>query len=148
MLPSHARHTVGIGLHEWCTRQGGTGQYVDLMHGILLAVIKYHMSQRPAVCCMSGLLSALCHLMHFTAVTADHILSSMLGSNCGFNVLRHGGAQIVHMDIKSVNVLLQDKTCRVAKIADLGISKYLVKGSLLDYTYRGMEACDCMSASL
>ena len=68
----------------------------------------------------------------------------MLGSNCGFDVLRHGGAQIFHMDIKSVNVLLQDKTCRVAKIADLGISKYLVKGSLLDYTYRGMEAYDCV----
>ena len=45
--------------------------------------------------------------------------------------------QMVHMDIKSANVLLQDKTCRVAKIADLGISRYLMEGSVLDYTLRG-----------
>lgn len=48
-----------------------------------------------------------------------------------------GKRQVVHMDIKSANVLLQDKTCRVAKIADLGVSRYLVEGSLLDYTLRG-----------
>ncbi len=50
----------------------------------------------------------------------------------------------MHMDIKAGNVLLQDKTCRVAKVADLGISKYLIKGSLLEYTYRGMKVCNCM----
>ena len=41
------------------------------------------------------------------------------------------------MDIKSANVLLQDKRNQVAKIADLGVSRYLVEGSLLDYTLRG-----------
>ena len=54
--------------------------------------------------------------------------------------LNHGSCahrQLVHMDIKSANVLLQDKTCRVAKIADMGVSRYLVEGSLLDYTLRG-----------
>ena len=44
---------------------------------------------------------------------------------------------MVHMDIKSANVLLQDNTCRVAKIADLGVSRYLVEGSLFDITIRG-----------
>ena len=44
---------------------------------------------------------------------------------------------MVHMDIKSANVLLLDKTCRVAKIADLGISRYLMEGSCLPYTRRG-----------
>ena len=47
------------------------------------------------------------------------------------------GRQLVHLDIKSPNVLLQDKVWLVAKIADLGISKYLVEGSLLDFTFRG-----------
>ena len=41
---------------------------------------------------------------------------------------------MVHMDIKSANVLLQDETCQVAKIADLGVNRYLVEGSLLKYT--------------
>ena len=45
---------------------------------------------------------------------------------------------MIHMDIKSANVLLQDKTCRVAKIADLGVSRYLVEGSLIPYTFRGV----------
>ncbi len=62
----------------------------------------------------------------------------MPGNTCDIDMLWHGGAQIVHMDIKSVNVLLQDRSNRVAKIADLGVSKYL-KGSLLDYTYRGIK---------
>ena len=44
---------------------------------------------------------------------------------------------MVHMDIKSANVLLQDDTCQVAKIADLGISRYMVKGGLVDITVRG-----------
>ena len=44
---------------------------------------------------------------------------------------------MVHMDIKSANVLLQDDLCQVAKIADLGISRYLVKGGLVDITLRG-----------
>ncbi len=44
------------------------------------------------------------------------------------------GAQLVHLDIKSANVLLQDATFAVAKLADLGVSKYLVQGSLLNLT--------------
>jgi serine/threonine protein kinase len=40
----------------------------------------------------------------------------------------------VHLDIKSANVLLQDATFAVAKLADLGVSKYLVQGSLLNLT--------------
>ncbi len=44
---------------------------------------------------------------------------------------------MVHMDIKSANVLLQDNTCQVAKIADLGVSRYLVEGSLVNFTLRG-----------
>ena len=43
----------------------------------------------------------------------------------------------MHLDLKSPNVLLQDKHWLVAKIADLGVSKYLVEGSLLDFTMRG-----------
>ena len=59
---------------------------------------------------------------------------------------------MVHMDIKSANVLLQDKTCRVAKIADMGVSRYLMEGSLLDYTLRGVVhqtlcSCCCMSGN-
>ena len=50
------------------------------------------------------------------------------------------GRQLVHLDLKSPNVLLQDKNCLVAKIADLGVSKYLVEGSLLDFTMRGAPA--------
>ncbi len=50
------------------------------------------------------------------------------------------GRQLVHLDLKSPNVLLQDKNWLVAKIADLGVSKYLVEGSLLDFTMRGVQA--------
>ena len=57
-----------------------------------------------------------------------------------------GGRQLVHMDLKSPNVLLQDKNCLVAKLADLGISKYLLEGSLLDLTMRG--ACATHTAWL
>ena len=56
------------------------------------------------------------------------------------------GWQLVHMDLKSPNVLLQDKNCLVAKLADLGISKYLLEGSLLDLTMRG--ACATCTAWL
>ncbi len=45
--------------------------------------------------------------------------------------------QLVHLDLKSQNVLLHDKNFLVAKIADLGLSKYLVEGSLLEFTMRG-----------
>ena len=44
---------------------------------------------------------------------------------------------MVHMDIKSANVLLQDNTCQVGKIADLGVSRYLVEGSLINFTLKG-----------
>ena len=46
--------------------------------------------------------------------------------------------QLVHMDLKPANILLQDKNCLVAKIADLGLSSYLAEGSLL--TNRGHGA--------
>lgn len=86
---------------------------------------------------MLGVLSALCHLLHCYQQWLQY--QSLPGNKREVDILRHSGAQIVHMDIKSVNVLLQDRSNRVAKIADLGISKYLIKGSLLDYTYRGMS---------
>ena len=65
------------------------------------------------------------------------VLLNMLGHSS--RVYRGSCAhrQMVHMDIKSANVLLLDKTCRVAKIADLGISRYLMEGSCLPYTRRG-----------
>lgn len=44
--------------------------------------------------------------------------------------------QLVHLDLKSANVLLQDKNFSVAKIADLGLSKYLGECSVLDHTMR------------
>ena len=46
--------------------------------------------------------------------------------------------QLVHNDLKPANILLQDKNCLVAKIADLGLSSYLAEGSLL--TNRGHGA--------
>ena len=58
--------------------------------------------------------------------------------------------QVVHMDIKPANILLQDRTCKVAKIADLGVSRYLVEGSLSTITSRGaptsLQLCQCMVA--
>ena len=39
--------------------------------------------------------------------------------------------QIVHMDLKPPNVLLQDKNYLVAKIADLGLSRHITEGSLM-----------------
>ena len=44
--------------------------------------------------------------------------------------------QLIHFDLKSANVLLQDKNWNVAKIADLGLSKYLLEHSVLDLTAR------------
>ena len=49
----------------------------------------------------------------------------------------HSARQIVHMDLKSPNVLLQDKNCAVAKIADLGLSRQIADGSLLTNTFLG-----------
>ena len=46
--------------------------------------------------------------------------------------------QIVHMDLKSPNVLLQDRNCLVAKIADLGLSRQIAEGSLLTNSGHGM----------
>ncbi|KAK9831310.1 hypothetical protein WJX81_001003 [Elliptochloris bilobata] len=48
--------------------------------------------------------------------------------------------RLVHLDLKSANVLLLDRNCLVAKIADLGVSKYLGETSLLDHTCRGTPA--------
>ena len=47
--------------------------------------------------------------------------------------------QIVHMDLKSPNVLLQDKNYLVAKIADLGLSRHIKEGSMLPNTFLGMH---------
>ena len=72
-------------------------------------------------------------------VNGKYVLMKLVGRGEAHTDLYEccGKRQMVHMDIKSANVLLQDKTCRVAKIADLGVSRYLVEGSLLDYTLRG-----------
>ena len=43
------------------------------------------------------------------------------------------------MDIKPANILLDDISCRVAKLADLGVSRYLVEGSLGTITSCGMS---------
>ena len=42
----------------------------------------------------------------------------------------------MHLDIKSANVLLQDATFAVAKLADLGISKSLDKGDQYSKSWR------------
>ena len=44
--------------------------------------------------------------------------------------------KLVHLDLKSANVLLLDKSFNLAKIADLGLSKYLGECSMLDHTMR------------
>ena len=49
--------------------------------------------------------------------------------------------KLVHLDLKSANVLLQDKNFSVAKIADLGLSKYLGECSVLDHTMRVCLTC-------
>ena len=41
------------------------------------------------------------------------------------------------MDLKSPNVLLQDKNYLVAKIADLGLSRQIADGSLLTNSFLG-----------
>ena len=38
--------------------------------------------------------------------------------------------QVVHMDIKPAKILLEDSICRMARSADLGVSRYLVEASL------------------
>ena len=43
------------------------------------------------------------------------------------------------MDVKPANIMLGDITCRVAKLADLGVSRYLVEGSLDTITSCGMS---------
>ena len=77
---------------------------------------------------------------------------------CQGHVAEHGPSgghdhepddQVVHMDIKPANILLEDSSCRVAKLADLGISRYLVEGSLGAITSCGMSllrvgVCTCM----
>ena len=50
--------------------------------------------------------------------------------------MRRRARKLVHLDLKSANVLLQDKSFSVAKIADLGLSKYLGECSMLDHTMR------------
>ena len=58
-------------------------------------------------------------------------------------------AQLVHFDLKSGNVLLQDKRFRVAKIADLGLSKYLLERSVLTNAYRVAHLAEgCQSLHL
>ena len=41
----------------------------------------------------------------------------------------------MHFDLKSENVLLQDKNYLVAKVADLGMSRYVVEGRSLATVY-------------
>ena len=55
------------------------------------------------------------------------------------NQCRRLARQIVHMDLKSPNVLLQDKNYLVAKIADLGLSRQIAEGSMLTNTFLGMH---------
>ena len=50
--------------------------------------------------------------------------------------MRRRARKLVHLDLKSANVLLQDKNFSVAKIADLGLSKYLGECSMLAHTMR------------
>ncbi len=46
------------------------------------------------------------------------------------------------MDLKSANVLLQDRNCLVAKIADLGLSRQIAEGSLLTNSGQGAHLLD------
>ena len=45
--------------------------------------------------------------------------------------------QLVHCDLKSPNILLKDSSFREAKIADLGLSKYMLENSLLTIQLHG-----------
>ena len=74
-----------------------------------------------------------CHPLDLVFCLSQHGLDVVSGLCMGW--------QLVHIDIKSPNVLLQDKVWLVAKIADLRISKYLVEDSLLDFTFRGASVC-------
>jgi len=58
------------------------------------------------------------------------------------------GAQLVHLDIKSANVLLQDATFAVAKLADLGISKSLDQGDQYRKSWRMGAQSLCQLYSL
>ena len=49
------------------------------------------------------------------------------------------------MDLKSANVLLQDKNYLVAKIADLGLSRQIAEGSVLTNSGHGVLLPDCIS---
>ena len=42
------------------------------------------------------------------------------------------GRQLIHLDLKSANVLLHDDDAQLAKIADMGVSKYLAEGSRVE----------------
>ena len=77
-----------------------------------------------ACICISG--KALCR-----AHVAEHVLSG------GHDHVP--GDQVVHMDIKSANILVDDIDCRVAKLADLGVSRYLIEGSLDTITSCGVS---------
>ena len=65
-----------------------------------------------------------------------HVLAGTDGL-CGYWRLR----KLVHLDLKSANVLLQDKNFNVAKIADLGLSKYLGECSMLDHHTMRVRSC-------
>ena len=87
-----------------------------------------------ACICISG--ETLCRVH-----VAEHVLSG-----------RHDhepADQVVHMDIKPANILVDDIDCRVAKLADLGVSRYLVEGSLDTITSCGVlmlwvGVCTCV----
>lgn len=76
---------------------------------VMLAVAKRHWYLRPAFCP---------HMLHF-----PHKVCAAL--------------QLVHCDLKSPNILLKDSSFREAKIADLGLSKYMLENSLLTIQLHG-----------
>ena len=51
------------------------------------------------------------------------------------------------MDVKSPNVLLQDRNYLVARIADLGLSQWIAEGSLLTNRGHGVLLLFCSFVS-
>ena len=68
---------------------------------------------------------------HSIAPTRNPDMNKKVDSASAVSVL-----QLIHFDLKSANVLLQDKNFNVAKIADLGLSKCLLEHSVLNRTAR------------
>ena len=86
-------------------------------------------------------------------ISASELVSEVHGWTQGLLARMCGGPdrlrvlhlrKLVHLDLKSANVLLQDKNFNVAKIADLGLSKYLGECSVLDHTMRARSRELCI----